>query len=158
MKKIITVLVFALLFISVPYAALAGQADLKALELKARAFADQGLVTAQQEASYDYAAFFAYADPSGDWWCGLAVTSLVAGSNDFFIGCFDSNGDAVATGVFSLGEFAQEVDLIENFMDVGEITGRISIAIFATGDFLADRFQGNADGGFGELEKGGELY
>ena len=156
MKKIIAVLMFALLIVSIPYAALA--ADYKALELKARAFASQGLITTQQVLDYNYAATFAYADTANEWWCGLAITSLDSASNDFLIGAFDSTGAAVATGVFTLAEFAQQVDLIDGFMDTGAIDGRISISIFATGAFMADRFQGNDMGGFGEIEKEGVLY
>ena len=156
MKKIITILVFALFIVSVPYAALA--ADYKALEQKAAAFASQGLITTQQELTYNYAASFAYADTANEWWCGLAITSQDSEDNDFFIGAFDSTGAAVATGVFTLAEFAQQVDLIGDFMDTGAIDGRISISIFATGPFMADRFQGNDQGGFGEIEKEGVLY
>ena len=156
MKTIITVLVFALFIISVPYAALA--ADYKALEQKAAAFASQGLVTTQQELSYNYAASFAYADTANEWWCGLAITSQDSSANDFFVGAFDSTGAVVATGEFTLAEFAQQVDLIGDFMSEGAVAGRISISIFATGPFLADRFQGNDQGGFGEIEKEGVLY
>lgn len=156
MKKIITVLVLALLIVSVPYAAMA--ADYKALEQKALAFASQGMVTTQQVLEYNYAATFAYADTANEWWCGLAITSLDSNDNDFMIGAFDSTGAPVATGIFTLSEFGQQVDLIQGFMDTGAIDGRISISIFSTGAFLADRFQGNDQGGFGELEKEGVLY
>ena len=156
MKKIIAVLMFALLMVSVPYAALA--ADYKALEAKTLAFASQGLITTQQVLDYSYAATFSYADTANEWWCGLAITSLDSADNDFLIGAFDSTGAAVATGLFTLAQFAQQVDLIQDFMDTGAIDGRISIHIFATGAFMADRFQGNDQGGFGELEKEGVLY
>ena len=155
MKKILTVLIVALFFATVPLAVQA--ADYKVMEAKTAALQNQGLVQTQQ-VSYNYAAVFAYADTANEWWCGLAVTSLNAGDNDFMIGAFDSTGAAIASGEFSLAENAQMVDLIQNFMDVGAVNGRISIAIFASGSFMADRFQGNDQGGFGEIEKEGVLY
>ena len=157
MIKRLTVLALVLLTVSVPLSALADSGNLKALEAKTSALLNDGRLTIQA-AEYNYAAVFAYADTANEWWCGLAVTSLASTTNTFMIGAFDSTGAAVASGEFVLEENAQKVDLIQNFMDVGEITGRISIAIFGSGSFMADRFQGNDQGGFGEIEKEATLY
>jgi len=155
MKKILTFLVIALFVISIPLAAQAG--SLKALEGKVAALMAER--SAQQDTVYHYSAVFAYSDNTTYWWTGLVIFNLSSSANSFLIGCFDTDGNAIAAGEFSLAANGSIADLLGSFMTSGSVSGRVSaISIFGTGDFVADRFVGNTEGGFGEIEKEAEYY
>ena len=153
MKKILTFMVIALFAVSIPLTAHAGA--VKAMEGKVAALlADKA---AQQ--AYNYSTIFAYSDNTTYWWTGLVVFNISDSANSFLVGCFDTDGNAVAAGTFSLEANGSIADLLSAFMSEGSVAGRVSaISIFATGDFVADRFVGNTEGGFGEVEKDAEPY
>jgi len=153
MKKILTFAVIALFAVSIPLTAQAGA--INAMEGKVAALlADK---TAQQ--AYNYSAIFAYSDNTTYWWTGLVVFNISDSANSFLVGCFDTAGNAIAAGTFSLEANGSIADLLGAFMTSGSVSGRVSaISIFGTGDFVADRFVGNTEGGFGEVEKDAEPY
>ena len=156
MKKILTALVISLFVLSIPLAAQAG--SLGALEAKASALLGQGYRSALQNQAYQYGVVFAYSDNTEYWWSGLVLFNLAESANSLMVGCFDPEGNAVAAGTFSLEANALRADLLGDFMSSGAVSGRVSIAIFGTEAFLADRFVGNDAGGFGEIEKEAALY
>jgi hypothetical protein len=153
MKKILTFAVIALFVVSIPLAAQAG--GIKAMEGKVAALL--GDKAAQQ--TYNYNAIFAYSDNTDYWWTGLVIFNISDAENSFLVGCFDTAGNAVAGGEFSLAANGSVANLLDAFMTSGSVSGRVSaISVFATGDFVADRFVGNTEGGFGEIEKEAEYY
>jgi len=147
-----------LFVLSISLTAQADNSALVALEGKVSALlADRSV---QQEAGvYHYSTIFAYSDNTAYWWTGLVIFNLSDSANDFLVGCFDTDGNTVAAGTFSLAANGLVADLLANFMDTGSISGRVSaISIFGSGDFIADRFVGNTEGGFGEIEKEATYY
>ena len=155
MKKILTFMVIALFVISIPIAAQAGA--INAIEGKVAALL--GERSAQQDSVYHYNTIFAYSDNTAYWWTGLVVFNISDSTNSFLVGCFDTDGNAIAAGEFSLAGNGSIADLLGAFMTQGSVSGRVSaISIFGTGDFVADRFVGNTEGGFGEIEKEAEYY
>jgi len=154
MKKILTFLVIALFVFSIPLAAQAG--SLKAMEGKVAALMGE---RSAQQAVYHYNTIFAYSDNTTYWWTGLVVFNISDSANTLMVGCFDTDGNAIAAGTFSLAANGSIADLLGAFMTSGSVSGRVSaISIFGTGDFVADRFVGNTEGGFGEIEKEAEYY
>ena len=155
MRKVIACLVIVLFCLSIPLAVQADKADVyRAMEAKLKAASgDRSLAQ-----GYQYAAVFGYSVNDGFWWTGLAIYNFSDVDNNFLIGCFDENGDVIAEATFTLADTGLRADLLSDFFPAATITGRASIAIFATQPFNADKFVGNTDGGFGELERDGELY
>jgi len=148
-------MVIALFVISIPLAAQAG--SLNALEGKVAAL--MGERSAQQDSVYHYSTVFAYSDNTTYWWTGLVIFNLSDSANSFLVGCFDTDGNTIAAGEFSLAANGSIAGLLGSFMTQGSVSGRVSaISIFGTGDFVADRFVGNTEGGFGEIEKDAEYY
>ena len=154
MKKILTFAVIALFVVSIPLAAQAG--GIKAMEGKVAAVLGE---RSAQQTMYHYNAIFAYSDNTDYWWTGLVVFNISDSENSFLVGCFDTAGNAVAAGEFTLAANGSVANLLDAFMTEGTVAGRVSaISVFATGDFVADRFVGNTEGGFGEIEKEAEYY
>lgn len=154
MKKLCTALVITIFIISIPVAAQA--ASFKALEAKASAAL--GSRTALQV--YHYGVVIAYYTAvSGEWWTGLAVYNAADASNSLMVGCFDTDGNAVAAGTLTLEGNALSADLIGGFMTSGSAPERGSIAVFGTENFMVDRYLGNEiGGGFGEVQLEAEYY
>jgi len=107
---------------------------------------------------YEYAIVFGYSVNDDFWWTGVAVYNFSAEDNNFLIGCYDEDGNVIGEATFILGDTGLRADMLDDFFPDDTITGRASIAIFATLPFSADKFVGNTDGGFGELERDGEYY
>ena len=161
MRKIIACLVIVLFCLSIPLAVQADKADVyRSMEAKLKAASgDRSLAQ-----GYEYAIVFGYSANSADgfWWTGVAVYNFSAFDNNILIGAFDEDGNVIAEATFILGDGALRADLLVDFFDppatIPGVDGRASIAIFATEPFSADKFVGNTDGGFGELERDGEPY
>ena len=154
MKRLIAILFVGLFVFSIP---LAAQADRAAIEGKVAALLGDRSV--QQEGVYHYNAVFAYSDNTEYWWSGLVIFNLSDSANSLMVGCFDTEGNAVAAGTFELAGNAIRADLLNDFMTEGSVSGRVSaIAIFGTKGFVADRFNGNTEGGVGEIEKEAQYY
>ncbi len=158
MKKLITILFVGLFVLSMSLTAQADSSSLVAMERKVAALlADRS--AQQDEGIYNYATVFAYSDNNEYWWSGLAIFNIAESANYFMVGCFDTDGNAVAAGTFILVANAVSTGLLNTFMIQGAVSGRVSaIAVFGTGDFVADRFVGNTEGGFEEIEKKAEFY
>jgi len=157
MKRLIAILFVGLFVLSISLTAQADNSALVALEGKVAALlADR---SALQTGTYHYSTVFAYSDNTAYWWTGLVIFNLSSSANTLMVGCFDTDGNTVAAGTFSLAANGLVADLLANFMETGSISGRVSaISIFGTGDFIADRFVGNTEGGFGEIEKEATYY
>ena len=155
MRKVIACLVIVLFCLSIPLAVQADKADVyMAMEAKLKAASvDRSLAQ-----GYEYAVVFGYSVNDGFWWTGVAVYNFSAVDNNFLIGTFDEAGNVIAEATFILGDTGLRADMLSDFFADVTITGRASIAIFATLPFSADKFVGNTDGGFGELERDGEYY
>ena len=155
MRKVIACLVIVLFCLSIPLAVQADKADVyMAMEAKLKAASvDRSLAQ-----GYEYAVVFGYSVNDGFWWTGVAVYNFSAVDNNFLIGTFDEDGNVIAEATFILGDTGLRADMLSDFFPDDTITGRASIAIFATLPFSADKFVGNTDGGFGELERDGEYY
>jgi len=157
MKRLIAILFVGLFVFSISLTAQADNSALVALEGKVAAL--MGERSVQQDSVYHYSAVFAYSDNTAYWWTGLVIFNLSSSANTLMVGCFDTDGNAVAAGTFSLAANGSRADLLADFMTSGSISGRVSaISIFGTGDFIADRFVGNTEGGFGEIEKQATYY
>ena len=155
MRKVIACLVIVMFCLSIPLAVQADKADAyRAMEAKLKAASgDRSLAQ-----GYEYAIVFGYSVNDGFWWTGVAVYNFSAEDNNFLIGTFDEDGNVIGEATFTLGDTALRADMLDDFFPDDTITGRTSIAIFATKPFSADKFVGNTDGGFGELERDGEFY
>ena len=159
MRKVIACLVIVMFCLSIPLAVQADKADVyRSMEAKLKAASgDRSLAQ-----GYEYAIVFGYSVNDGFWWTGVAVYNFSAEDNNFLIGTFDEDGNVIAEATFILGDGALRADLLADFFaeELVFLTpdGRASIAIFATEPFSADKFVGNTDGGFGELERDGEYY
>jgi len=157
MKRLIAILFVGLFVFSISLTAQADNSALLALEGKVAAL--MGERSAQQDSVYHYSTVFAYSDNTTYWWTGLVIFNLSDSASSFLVGCFDTDGNAIAAGEFSLAANGSIADLLGAFMTSGSVSGRVSaISIFGTGDFVADRFVGNTEGGFGEIEKEAEYY
>ena len=155
MRKIIACLVIVLFCLSIPLAVQADKADVyRAMEAKLKAASGERSVAQ----GYEYAVVFGYSVNDGFWWTGVAVYNFSTEDNHFLIGTFDEDGNVIAEETFILGDTGLRADMLDDFFPDDTITGRASIAIFATEPFSADKFVGNTDGGFGELERDGEYY
>lgn len=108
-----------------------------------------------RQSSYDWGQVFAYQASNNTWWTGLAIFNVANVSSSFLVGCFDQYGTPVCRGYFTLGGVAQRVDMLSRFMTQGTVPARGSLAIFATEVFVVDKFTGNSQGGFAEVEKEG---
>jgi len=157
MKRLIAILFVGLFVFSIALTAQADNSGLAALEGKIAALlADRSVQ--QAGGTYHYSTVFAYSDNTTYWWTGLVIFNLSSSANTIMVGCFDTAGNAVAAGTLSLAANGLVADLLDNFVDES-VSGRVSaISIFGTGDFIADRFVGNTQGGFGEIEKDAEYY
>jgi len=157
MKRLIAILFVGLFVLSISLTAQADNSGLAALEGKVAALlADRSAL--QDTGTYHYSTIFAYSDNTAYWWTGLVIFNLSSSANNLMVGCFDTEGNAVAAGTLSLAANGLVADLLDNFVDES-VSGRVSaISIFGTGDFIADRFVGNTQGGFGEIEKEAEYY
>jgi len=155
MRKIIACLVIVMFCLSIPLAVQADKADVyRSMEAKLKAASgDRSLAQ-----GYEYAIVFGYSVNDGFWWTGVAVYNFSAEDNNFLIGTFDEDGNVIGEATFTLGDTGLRADMLSDFFADVTITGRASIAIFATEPFSADKFVGNTDGGFGELERDGEPY
>jgi len=158
MKKLIAILFVSLFVLSISLTAQADSSSLVAMERKIAALlADRSVQ--QDERTYNYATVFAYSDNTEYWWSGLSIFNLADNANRMMVGCFDTDGNAVAAGTFTLTANAIKTGFLSALMRQGTVSGRVSaIAIFGTGDFIANRFIGNTEGGFGEIEKEAEFY
>ena len=158
MKRLIAILFVGLFVFSISLTAQADNSALVALEGKVAALlADRSAL--QDTGTYHYSTIFAYSDNTAYWWTGLVIFNLSSSANTLMVGCFDTDGNAVAAGTFSLAANGSRADLLGDFMTSGSVSGRVSaISIFGTGDFIADRFVGNTEGGFGEIEKQATYY
>ena len=155
MRKVIACLVIVMFCLSIPLAVQADKADVyRSMEAKLKAASgDRSLAQ-----GYEYAIVFGYSVNDSFWWTGVAVYNFSDVDNNFLIGAFDEAGDVIAEETFTLGDTGLRADMLSDFFTGVTVTGRASIAIFATEPFSADKFVGNTDGGFGELERDGEFY
>ena len=155
MRKVIACLVIVLFCLSIPLAVQADKADVyRSMEAKLKAASGDRSVAQ----GYEYAIVFGYSVNDGFWWTGVAVYNFSAEDNNFLIGCYDEDGNVIGEATFILGDTGLRADMLDDFFPDDTIAGRASIAIFATLPFSADKFVGNTDGGFGELERDGEYY
>lgn len=157
MKKYIVLLALALMVFSLPLMAQAqDQADLLGL-LEAKATAGDALRLARD---YSDGLVIPYAVNDGQFSSGIAIYNSSAEINTFMIASFDTDGNVIATGTFSLLPGTNMVGMIDSLMDEGSDPSPSwgFTAIFATGQFIADRFVFQGGAGFGELTMDSQPY
>ena len=153
MKKILGMLVFALLVFSVSASA-ADKACYDAMQGKLGALGAQ----ARQVGIYDYGTVLVYGINTADWWTGLVLFNYGTAEGTFMVGCFDTDGNAVCSGTLTLPANGMAANMLQSFMSVGNVPVTGSILVVSDGPFKATKFTGNVMGGFGEVEKDADYY
>jgi len=158
-------MIVALFCLSLPLAVHADQADtLRAMAAKllASTAGDRALKGAPAIATangdgYQYGAVYPYSkDTSG--WVGLAVYNFSGAENTVLVGCYDADGDVSGTGSFILKADGLMANVIDEFMTAGSVPSTGCIGVFATGNFMAEKFVGTSSGGFSEVGLTGVAY
>jgi len=157
MKRNIVLLAFLLMALSIPLKAQAqDKSDIYSL-LEEQATSGDPLRAARQ---YSYALIIPYTVHDGQFASGLAVFNYSPDVNTFLIGSYDTAGNLVASGSFSLLPGSSMVSMINGLMDEGSdpLPAQGFTALFADGPFVVDRFIFQAGGGFGEITLDSEPY
>jgi len=154
MKQYLLILAIVLMALSLPVLASAHDA-LPLLEEKAAA--GDSLRAARD---YTEGLVIPYAVNDGQFSSGIAIYNSAAEINTFLIASFDTDGNLVASGSFSLLPGTSAVNMIDGFMDEGSAASPAwgFTGVFATGSFTADRFIFQSGGGFGELTLESQTY
>ena len=165
MRKILTCVIVALFCLSLPLAVHADQADsLQAMAAKLlastageRAVKGTAAIATADGEGYQYGAVFPYSMDSAGW-VGLAVYNFSGADNTVLVGCYDATGEVAGTGSLILKADGMMANYVEQFMTAGSVPATGCIGVFATGNFMADKFVGTSSGGFSEVELTGQAY
>ena len=159
MKKLIATLFIAFFVFSLSLSTQAYSSRLAALDGEVAAFLNPGDRSALQAGEGNYGVIIAYYTAvSGEWWTGLVVYNSANYANNITVGILGSSGYVSGAGAFALAPSQFKSDLLANFITTGQVPSIGSIVVLGTGPFLVDRYLGNLDGGFGEVQLEAEAY
>lgn len=102
---------------------------------------------------------FGYYAANSNWWCGLAIYNNSSLTRNYMLTIHsDAGGGSVGSAIFTMEGNTIKVGLLSDLITSGYVPARGSIHISADGRFTAEKFMGNAQGGFGEVEKEAQMY